>query len=64
MIKVSYIIQKSSKKNNPRLDWLMSQKIYIMHRDIKNKETSTSAIFLTSMSENIQVNFKNENFEE
>ena len=53
-IKVSGIIHKREKKTDPRLYWMMFQDIYLMYRDINNKEEGNAAIILTSMSENIK----------
>ena len=50
MIRVSGLIHKRENQSDPRLAWLMFQKIYLVYHDINNKEQSNSPMILTSMS--------------
>ena len=49
MIKVSGIIHRRAKKSDTRLNWMMFQNIYLMYRNIKEKEERNSTILLTSI---------------
>ena len=46
MIKVSGFSHKRGKKSYIRLAWMVLQNIYLMYRDIKNKEENNSVFIL------------------
>ena len=54
MIKVSGLSHKREKQRDPRIACIMFQNIYLMYRDINNKEERSSAMIITSMSEHEQ----------
>ena len=53
MIKVSGIRHNRAKQSDTRIDWMISQKIYIIYCDNNNKEESNAVMLLAIMSENI-----------
>ena len=55
-IKVSGLSHKRDKKCDLRLAWEMFHKIYHMYSDIKNKEETSAALLLTSMSDHEYIN--------
>ena len=56
MIRVSVRIHKRGNQSDPRLASLMLQKVYLVYRDINNKEEINAPMLLTSMSEHEQTN--------
>ena len=46
MIKLSGLRHKRAKKIDPSLAWLIFQRLYLMHCDIKNKEARNFVNFL------------------
>ena len=54
MIKVSGLSRNREKKRNPRLTWMMFQHIYIVYRNINNKEEINAYMLLISISNHEQ----------
>ena len=64
IIKVSGLNQKRAKQKNPRLTWMIPQKIYLMYSDIRNKEERGYVMLLKSMPEHKQSNTVKQKLEE
>ena len=56
MVKFSGLSHNGEKKINPRLAWMILQKIYRMYCNIKNKEEGKSAMIIKNMPEHEQAN--------